>query len=201
MIPGRVLSGVGLGRQVPLHRTRGARLIAGRLMMMVDIKSNTQDNLPLYTVNNAPGSGKVPFGLILLALFFFLLVGPVQAGQWIMYDEPEPTHYVIRDQESFDRFRRMIPEEVPSKKRPAPDNDDPWLKQRPDFSKEMLVVVARGGTISSHPKLVRQEELKDGVKLVVELPEPPPEARPYGWGVYLAVRLPASTGKVTVEYR
>lgn len=137
--------------------------------------------------------------LVLMLLSQAAVAEPARG--WIYYDEPKPVHFVIRDQESFMKFRAKLPEEAPSKKRPAPKNSDPFLRQAPDFSKEMLVVVACGETISSHPRLLKKKSSGTGVTLVVEIPEPPPEARPYGWGVYLGITLPASTGKVQVEYR
>lgn len=107
---------------------------------------------------------------------------------------------MIRSQAEFEAFRRVIPKVKPHKRQPAPASDDPLLSETFDFSEEMLVVAGRGDTLSARPELLKVER---GLKLTFTwgLPEPPPEAKPHGWGSYCAVVLPSTDAEVVFLWK
>lgn len=149
--------------------------------------------------------------LVLAFLGIFSLASfaeePRQFTGWIFTHEgledsaPESGFRIIDNEEAMAEFRKKIPKTKPSKKQPAPANDDPLLgKVRLDFAEQRLVLVWRGETISSHPTLVSVEQNSKAKVFKVFLPEPPPEARPYGWGVYRAFLVPRDGKKIEVEF-
>lgn len=122
---------------------------------------------------------------------------------WVYHGEshPSPEHILIDSDKDLDGFRERIPQNRPTKKQPAPANNDPLLKHgEVDFSKHVLFVVTRNQTISAYPEFLGTEDSGDDVVLRFRIPEPPPEARPYGWGTYRAVLLPRSDRAYRVKY-
>lgn len=140
-----------------------------------------------------------------LSFWVLLLTFPVAAEQhkgWLFTEALEPFHLVLVDQESLEKFREKLPERIPAMKQPAPLNPDP-LKTTSlvDFSKQRLLIVAVPDTTSAYPIFQSRTE-RDGVLIVtVEIPEPPPEAKPYGWGVYIAIPLPDTGKPIKIDYR
>lgn len=140
-------------------------------------------------------------------LLICLMVLPALAEPhkgWIFTDRTDDDgfHQILDSQEALEAFRKSLPVRVPSKKHPAPANPDVLLNSSlVDFSRQRLLILARGETISTHPKVLSQKESKDTIVFKVELPEPPPEARPFGWGVYIAVPLPKNGKKVDVQFQ
>lgn len=112
---------------------------------------------------------------------------------WVYFEEGDPSPYIqtITDRAALDEFRGRIPEYRPTKKKPAPTNDDPLRTREIDLGEQTLVVVSRNHTISAYPEFVGQEEADAETLLKFRLPEPPPEARPYGWGTYRALLVPS----------
>ena len=143
-------------------------------------------------------------GLMLLcALPLSAQEGPEQFKGWVYYEthHPSPHHELIRSEKALNEFRKRIPKHRPTKKKPAPAHDDPLAKEgRIDFSKYLLIVVSRDDTLSAYPVLTGVVETKEQVVVWFELPEPPPEAMPYGWGTYRAVLLPVQDKDYTVEF-
>lgn len=140
---------------------------------------------------------------VALLLACFCAVGgasPKTYQGFIYTDETGQVTQVIRNQAQLDKFRKRIPSELPSMKRPAPPNNDPLLSDTFDFSREMLVVAGRGDNLSARPRLLK---IKDGdhLETVWSLPEKPPEAKPYGWGTYSAVVVPASNKEVRFSWK
>lgn len=143
----------------------------------------------------------------LVALFFllcaFAVAEPTHYGGWIFYEEEQssPQVLIIESADEFAKFQARLPERKPSKRQPAPANEDPLRTvENFDFASSRLVVVARSRTISAYPQHVDTTEKKGKVVIRFSLPEPPPEARPFGWGVYEAIRLPQSNKSVVVEF-
>jgi hypothetical protein len=99
-----------------------------------------------------------------------------------------PASRVIDTPEALAEFVSCLPPDLPSKRQPAPANPDPLRLPgfQLDFAKEVLVVAVHLDTVSAFPEYrgVRQEQV------LFEISDPPPEARPYGWGVYTGVVLP-----------
>ena len=131
-----------------------------------------------------------------------------QFSGWVSTQEgplgngPPSGYEIISDRKALSAFQKRIPKKRPSKKHPAPKNEDPLLSEKPiDFSKERLVVVWRDQTISAHPRLIGHRKSSTSHVLEVLIPQPPPEARPFGWGVYRAFVLPKDKRKVTVELK
>lgn len=121
-------------------------------------------------------------------------------------DEAPPTNnekckplLVIRNQHEYEDLLRRIPTQGISQRSPAPKNDDPLLhKPRIDFTKLMLVVVARASMDA--PK-IRRVIRKEG-KIVIDAEFPDNSLpRPYGTGTYSAVLIPFSKEKVVVQAR
>ena len=122
---------------------------------------------------------------------------------WVFFDEEKasPEVLIIEDLDSFRKFQKQLPERKPSKKQPAPENEDPFRKlDAVDFATERVVIVSRSQTISAHPIYLATDTQSDQVVVWFEIPEPPPEARPYGWGVYRAVVLPQSEKPIVVKF-
>jgi hypothetical protein len=136
--------------------------------------------------------------LVLLALL--CVMTPLGAQEvkaqfkgWVYFEEhhPDPHYQIFDNEKALDEFRGRIPRLRPQMKKPAPPNEDPLLeKNKIDFTKYRLLVVTWGQTLSAYPVLEDIEETPDEVVLIFDLPEPPPEAMPHGWGTYRAVLLP-----------
>jgi hypothetical protein len=128
---------------------------------------------------------------------------PEQFKGWVYFEENNrsPHFQILDNQEDLEQFRKRIPKQIPSKKKPAPPNEDPLLESgRIDFQKNILLVVTRGQTLSAYPVLENIEESEEQVVLLFDLPEPPPESRPYGWGTYRAVLLPVQNKQYKVKF-
>ena len=118
---------------------------------------------------------------------------PVQYKGWVYYEtsDPSPHYQIVDNEKALDEFRQRIPKKRPTKKHPAPPNEDPLLQEGAlDFQKNLLIVVMRDETISAYPEFKSVQEDEHQVVVHFHLPEPPPEARPFGWGTYRAVVLP-----------
>lgn len=143
----------------------------------------------------------VPF-LLLLALSLTPALAEPHKGWLYMDDTEDPFYLVVETAEELEEFRKRLPEVVPSKKQPAPKNPDELRTGTlVDFSKERLLILARSETTSTHPQVISHKEEGSQHKLVVGIPEPPPEARPYGWGVYIALPLSRDSKVVKVEFK
>ena len=88
-------------------------------------------------------------------------------------------------------LQKRIPENRPTKKHPAPSNDDPLRTKPIDFERYTLIVVTRDETISAYPEFKDIAESEAETLLRFSIPQPPPEARPYGWGTYRALLVPS----------
>lgn len=144
-----------------------------------------------------------------LSLVFLAATTPGQADQqqqqsgdsapqvlrgFVRQSELGPGSRVIETAEQLAEFVSSLPDELPSKKQPAPPNPDRFRHGfSPDFSQEVLVVVVHRDTISAFPVYKSLEVCADSRVIKFDVPGPPPEARPYGWGVYTAVILPRSS--------
>ncbi len=122
---------------------------------------------------------------------------------WVFYEEGDlsPTYRVIKSQKQLDSFLEILPKKAPHKRQPAPKNPDPLLLTNAvDFTKNILVIAMRKGTISTHPIYLAKDTQEDKVVLWFEIPDPPPEARPYGWGVYRGVLIPRTDKPIKVKF-
>lgn len=146
---------------------------------------------------------------LLVSLFFLLSVCGPSAAQpnqfkgWVFFEkDDEPLQSVIlRNEKELEVFRKRIPKQVPTKKHPAPANKDPLLSGSPvDFTKHILVLALRDETISAHPSYLASDSQQDKVVVWFEIPEPPPEARPFGWGVYRGVLIPKTSKPIIVKF-
>jgi len=93
---------------------------------------------------------------------------PRTFGGWVFHSEDAPSlqSLVIDSQEEWHTFQSKLPKKQPTKRQPAPDNDDPLIGLAlPDFNKEVLVVAVHGQTIS-HPPLLRSIETNGKSRLV-----------------------------------
>ena len=52
-------------------------------------------------------------------------------------------------------------------------------------------MVTRDETLSAYPELKDLTESETETVIRFSLPQPPPEARPYGWGTYRALLVPS----------
>ena len=120
---------------------------------------------------------------------------------WVYFKEGDPSpHYeVITERSALDKFIERIPEKRPTKRHPAPPNDDPLRTIQIDFEQQSLIVVTRDETLSAYPEL--KDTTDSGPETVIRfsLPQTPPEARPYGWGTYRALLVPSGK-KYRVEF-
>ena len=126
----------------------------------------------------------------------FCVSGSAQEEQfqgWVYFDEgdPSPHYQVITERSAMDSFRKRIPHNRPTKKQPAPPNDDPLRTRQIDFEQQSLIVVTRDETLSAYPELKDLTESETETVIRFSLPQPPPEARPYGWGTYRALLVPS----------
>ena len=136
---------------------------------------------------------------ILIGLAFwasFCISASAQEEQfqgWIYFDDvaPSPHYQVITEQSAMDKFRKRIPENRPTKRHPAPPNDDPLRTRQIDFEQQSLIVVTRDETLSAYPEFKDKTESEAVTVIRFSLPQPPPEARPYGWGTYRALLVPS----------
>jgi hypothetical protein len=120
--------------------------------------------------------------------------GPLVLTGFVRQSDLGPGSKVIETAEQLADFVSCLPDELPSKKQPAPPNPDRFRHGfSPDFSQEVLVVVVHRDTISAFPVYKGLKVNSDGRVVKFDVPGPPPEARPYGWGVYTAVILPRSS--------
>lgn len=109
---------------------------------------------------------------------------------------------LIENETQMADFLATLPADLPSKREPAPPNPDPLRKgHKIDFSKNVLAVVIHRDTISAYPTYQGLEATKGARVVKFDVPSPPPEARPYGWGVYSAVVLPKAGDPLTVEIK
>ena len=138
----------------------------------------------------------------------FLLAFPAGAesetyGGWLHVDEDSesPRFQVIRNQEEFQDFLALIPKKRPHKRQPAPPNNDPLLKKNIDFEKQVLVVAIRTQTLSFRPEYLGTTENDKSITLSFSVPELKPEARPFGWGVYLAVPVSKTEKELKVVFQ
>lgn len=119
-----------------------------------------------------------------------------------MDDTEDPFFLVLEDGRELEEFRKRLPEVVPSKRKPAPTNPDKLLTgSLVDFGKQRLLILARSETTSTHPEVLSHKQDDSRHLFEIGIPEPPPEARPYGWGVYIAIPLPRDGKAVQVEFK
>ena len=104
----------------------------------------------------------------------------------------------IRSQADFDAFIAKIPKSEISKIQPAPENDDPLLKNPGiDFDKNMAVVMTRSNTLSAVPTVTSILLKGDALTVNGEYPAPSPcDCFPYGISVYRFVVIEKHTGDV-----
>ncbi|MEZ6186179.1 MAG: hypothetical protein R3F62_14365 [Planctomycetota bacterium] len=90
---------------------------------------------------------------------------------WAFVSSPSgPSAFAIRDAEAFEAFLARIPDTVPSKRRPAPPNDDALRAAgAPDFAQHMLVVSVRESMYVG-PRVARLERTDPGLEVTVEHP-------------------------------
>lgn len=121
------------------------------------------------------------------------------AQRWsgpIKVDAEPPAGVAVRDADAYAALIARLPEFRLQMKQPAPANDDP-LRAAPaiDFTRDMLVVIARGDTLTP-PTLARVVSDGTGARVWYVAPTPPPEARPRGYGGYSAALVPRVDGDV-----
>jgi len=118
---------------------------------------------------------------------------------WAWVDDSDPTAFSITTQAELDGFLERIPERVPSKRQPAPVNQDALRDApAPDFSSHMLVIATRDSMYVG-PEIL---ELRRGADLEVEVCHPPlgdtvHAAAVLDLGRYHAVLVPRVEGSVT----
>ncbi len=155
------------------------------------------------------------FQVVLMSLVALAMLSPSGAEEikpmrgFFLHGEPGPgqkaspetsTFLVIENERQFADFVGSLPDEVPSMKEPAPANPDPLRKgYEIDFSKNVLVVAIHRDTISAFPVYKGVQSTKGARVVKFDIPSPPPEARPYGWGVYNAVVLDKAGKPIKVE--
>jgi hypothetical protein len=143
---------------------------------------------------------------ILLMLCLLTLPLGAESSQftgWVYFDEEtdSPQTLIIRTVGELKAFQARLPDRVPSKKHPAPENKDPLRSASPvDLEKHILIVALRSGTISAHPVHLATSKGETGVTVTFSTPDPPAEARPYGWGVYRAILIPRTKKTITIEF-
>lgn len=114
--------------------------------------------------------------------------------------ESNRTPMVIKDQKNYHQFISLIPKQQIGKRNPMPVSTDPLLKKPAiDFTKEMMLVVFRHGTIAIPPEIVSIH--KQGAKMIVNIAHPPLgnsqlSSRPHGIGTYCAVIISKFAGKI-----
>lgn len=121
------------------------------------------------------------------------------AGPIATDDDGELRLLAVRDDEAYDALRARLPAHRVQQRQPAPPSDDP-LRARPlvDFGAQMLVVVVRGGSLA--PVTIAQvERAAHSVVVHVAVAPAPPEARPFGVGVYAAVLVPRAEGALELR--
>ncbi len=107
----------------------------------------------------------------------------------------------IRTKEDYQRFQQRIPPILPSKRRPPEENPDPLRTTLPwEFTTEMVLLAVRSDTLSAVPELHNLIEDEEEIVVTFVLEPPPPEAYPYGWGVYRAIVVPRSDKKVRYRF-
>ena len=120
-------------------------------------------------------------------------VEPRVLNGFVLQEKGGAFDQVIGSEEQFRTFVAAIPSTLPDKRRADRPNPDPLRGDfRIDFSKQVLVVAVHRDTLSAFPEYLGTSKEADGISVDFTIPEPPPEARPYGWGVYTAVLLPKS---------
>lgn len=126
--------------------------------------------------------------------------GAISVGGSLPGDEPSALETLtIRDDAAYDAFIARLPARRIQQRQPAPPSTDP-LRARPpiDFAHEVLIAVVRPQTLSAVPDV---EVATDRGVLHVRytLPPRPPEARPYGIGVYHAIVVPRPPGAIAFD--
>ncbi len=136
-------------------------------------------------------------GLLALVLWASVCIsGSAQEEQfkgWVYFEEgdPSPHYQVIADQSTWEKFLKRIPAHRPTKRKPSPPNEDSLKKKQVDFERYRLIVVTRDETLSAYPEFKDLTESGPETVIRFSLPQPPPEARPYGWGTYRALLVPS----------
>lgn len=124
----------------------------------------------------------------------------VLAG-FVLQSQHGPPSQVIATPEALAEFVACLPEELPHKQQPAPSNPDALRtgSLTLDFRTEVLVVCVHRDTISAFPDYKGVVVESEFMMADFDVPAPPPESRPYGWGVYTAVILPKSSLPIRVR--
>ena len=120
--------------------------------------------------------------------------GPIEA------EDGEGIHgLVIRDDAAYDRLCARLPAQQVQQQQPAPPSADP-LRARPpiDFAAEMLVVVIRSGSMAPLA-IARVAEAAGSVIIQFAAAPVPPEARPFGVGMYAAARVARAEGAIELR--
>lgn len=124
---------------------------------------------------------------------------------WVLLNEDKVLSHeveILDTQAAFEKFQEQLPNVRPTKRHPSPPNNDPLRNPKSiDLKQSRLVVVKRAQTISGYPKFVSQKETKNEIVVLFELGELPPEARPFGWGVYTGLLLPSGPKPIRVEFK
>ncbi len=144
---------------------------------------------------------------VLLWLVLFLGAGPLLAdetprvlGGYLLQENSAAVDQVITSKEELAKFAACIPATLPQKRGPEPPNPDPLRGDfTVDFEKEILVIAVHRDTLSAFPNFLGTSMDGEGISVDFEIPEPPPEAKPDGWGVYTAVVLPKSDIPTRIE--
>lgn len=143
----------------------------------------------------ARASRILTLSLVLLSFGGHRSAAQGQARVWqgfVLQSELGPASQVIDSPEALAQFIACLPERLPHMKEPAPLNDDPLREPgfSLDFEHSLLVVCVHRDTISAFPEYKGNQAEPDARMVDFDVPSPPPEARPYDWGVYTAVLLP-----------
>lgn len=147
------------------------------------------------------------FGISLVAM---LLLGcwfpawsqeaPRVLGGYILQEKSSAVDQVITTREQLAEFVACISPTLPDKRHPDRPNPDPLRGEFSiDFDKEILAIAVHRDTISAFPIFLGRSMDGEGISVDFEIPEPPPEARPYGWGVYTGVILPKTEIPTRIE--